>query len=359
MQKLCFQVQATDLARSARQRAGGCVGLLAGVLLAGHAFSVSASAQPATPAFKPNPVAEEQKKITSTPQTEEEWRKTMSRTAPPHKGCFTAAYPKMEWTEVQCAPVTAGSHFPAQGNTLGNNNTSVASSIGDLSAAIGSFDSVTGVTSETNSISGADKFSLQLNTNFFDVSPMCVVGSNCGWQQFVFGSFGCTDPDNGNQLTDCVYIEYWLRDWPKSTAQTTMCPNGWNQVADGTRTHCAVIIGGTLVKPHQPITSLRDMALAGSLQINSTDPTQNTVTEIFGTGGTMVSVMGGDLLALTGTNHVWTEAEFNVFGQDKASQAQFNPGTTLVVRIKYKTDKSATFCRFVIITLDLHERRTT
>ena len=167
MQKHFSRVRATDPVESTGRRAGRYFGLLvAGVLIASHALSVSASAQTATPAFKPNAATQEQK-IGSTPQTEEEWRKAMSLTPPAKKGCFTAAYPKMEWTEVQCVPVSGGPHYPAQGTASGNNNSFIAISTGGISQAIGTFDSVTGATSVSDSMSGADKFSLQLNTNFF------------------------------------------------------------------------------------------------------------------------------------------------------------------------------------------------
>jgi hypothetical protein len=331
MQKLRFGLQATDPARSTRQRAGRYFGLLVGVLLAGHAFSVSAFAQTVTSPLKPKLPPEEQK-IPLAPQTEEEWRKAMSRSAPPHKGCFTAAYPKMDWMEVKCAPVTAGPHYPssASGVPAGNSTTFIAIGTGSLSAAIGSFDSVTGATSVTDSMSGPDKFSLQLNTNFFPVIPLCPADPNaltgyasCGWQQFVFAAGAC-----GGQ--DCVYIEYWLTDYDWSS--THMCPNGWDKVVDGNRIHCRhKSLGDTVAQ--QSITSLKEMTLSGSLQLNSTsDPSQNTVTVIFAGGsGAMGMIADGDFLDV-GANFYWQETEFNIFGQDQASKAQLSPGTTLVVR---------------------------
>ena len=254
--------------KAGRCLAGRFLGLLvAGVMVAGVTLSVSASAQTAPPAFKPYPAAQEQK-IGATPQTQEEWRKAMSRTPPPHKGCFTAAFPEMEWVEAQCAPVTAGPHYPVQGTAMGNNNTFVANIIGtgSVSAATGSFDSVS-VTGETDlKAKQSDTFSLQLNTNYFQVS-LCN-WDFCGWQQFVFASQGC-----GGQ--DCVFIEYWLRDWAQ-------CPTGWTLISDvGNRKHCHIFTLGMTV-PHQPITSLGEMILAGSLQNNS-DPTLNTVTAKLGT----------------------------------------------------------------------------
>jgi hypothetical protein len=333
MQKLFSRVQATDLAGSTGRRAGEFLGLLVvSVLAASLTLSITASAQPATPPVRPNLSAEEQK-IHPAPQTQDEWRKTMSLTPPPHKGCFTAAYPNMEWLEVQCGVVSGGPHYPSQGNAQGNDNTFIAISTGGVSAAIGSFDSVTGATRVLDSMSGADKFSLQLNTNFFPVSlcpldPSDLSGHTwCGWQQFVFAS-------EASAGQDAVFLEYWLRDWEDwlhTRPQIPQCPTGWDWVGDGSRQHCRIISMGYLL-PHQSITNLRDMILAGSLQTKSnTDSTLNTVTVAFGAGPTMGSIKDGDFLDLT-LNFGWTEAEFNVFGQNNASQAQLSPGTTLVVR---------------------------
>ena len=248
--------------------------------------------------------------------------RVMSRTPPPHKGCFKAAYPKMDWTEVQCVPVSGGPHYPAQGTASGNNNSFIAISTGGISQAIGTFDSVTGATSVSDSMSGADKFSLQLNTNFFPVTlcpadPTDPSGfSACGWQQFVFASGAC-----GGQ--DCVFLEYWLRDMGQS-----QCPGGWDTVVDGNRNHCRHRSSGDTVA-QQPITSLKEMILTGSLQTNSTSGP--TVTVTFGAGPAMGRIADGDFLDLIG-NFGWQEAEFNVFGQDAASEAVFNTPTTLVVR---------------------------
>lgn len=319
MRELFFLKQAPGRDRSTGRRTCRLLGLLAaGVLLAGHAMSVTASAQSAKPPLKPNPSAEVQK-IPPAAQTQEEWRNAMSRTPPPKKGCFSAAYPKMDWVEVQCGVVTSG----PQGVMQGNNNSYIALSTGSISEAIGSFDSVS-VTGVTDSITHqTDVFSLQLNTNFFPVT-LCTANTdpandNCGWQQFVFASFGCKD-SSGNQQ-DCVYIEYWLRD------QSSCTMMGWNKISDDQgRIHCVVTSSGMLITPHQPITSLQSLKLRGLLQTNP-----NAVAAIFETGGMMVMVSNDDYLDLIG-NLVWQEAEFNVFGQDKASQALFDSGTTLVVR---------------------------
>jgi hypothetical protein len=326
MQNPFSGVQARSLPGSTGRRIGRCLGLFgflaAGVLVAGQTLSVPASAQPAAPRLKQNPTAEEQK-LGSIPRTQEGWREVMSRKPPPHKGCFTAAYPKLEWAEVQCGGTSGGLHLPALGNAPGNNNTEIAIGTGSLSEAIGSFDIVSGAASVTDSNSlKADAFSLQLNTNFFQVT-LCTNSSNCGWQQFVFESYGC--PDQNGQPTDCVQIIYWLRDW-------TNCPMGWGTFVDAARTHCAVQTQGTLT-PHEPITSLKKLRLTGRFYVtDDTDPTKNMVGAIFDDGQMLYMNAGPDLLAMTGLNHVWQEAEFNVFGQENGSQAQFSSPTTLLVR---------------------------
>jgi len=85
--------------------------------------------------------------------------------------------------------------------------------------AVGSFDSVTGVTSETGQVNGIggqvpNTFSLQLNTNVFSNTPACNGAANpsqCrGWEQFVYSNAGF------------AFIQYWLINY------ATTCPSGWN-----------------------------------------------------------------------------------------------------------------------------------
>ena len=76
-------------------------------------------------------------------------------------------------------------------DTVGNGNDFSAQVSGSnplppISSAIGSFDSVTGVESETD-LGKANIFSLQLNTNTFNTSS-CSGGACVGWQQFVFSN---------------------------------------------------------------------------------------------------------------------------------------------------------------------------
>ena len=180
--------------------AGVLAGVLAGLLLTGPA-----SAQTATPPSTEPP------KAPISAQSMEAWRTTMARTPKPQTGCFTAAYPSTEWKEVPCAAPRPRPFPPAVGQrplTVGNSTDWTANSAtGAISQAIGSFDSVTGVTSETDSAAGANTFSLQLNTNQFKTSSCSSSGTCVGWQQFVFSTNGCT---NAQATVPCAFMQYWL-----------------------------------------------------------------------------------------------------------------------------------------------------
>src|SRR5215470_18718317 len=106
-------------------------------------------------------------------KTLHDWHKGMARVPLPKKGCFTSSYPSTEWQEVPCTTAPAIPYPPARGggraDQIGNGIAVSAQVTGHISEAIGSFDSVTGVTSES-SPGGVSGFSLQLNANFFTTS---------------------------------------------------------------------------------------------------------------------------------------------------------------------------------------------
>jgi von Willebrand factor type D domain len=210
--------------------------------------------------------------------------------------------------------------------TVGNNSdVSPQVPSGFISTAIGSFDSVTGVTSENGPIGNsgppvANAYTLQLNTNFFP-STACA-GSpnpNClGWQQFVFENNG-----SGGR----AYIQYWLIQYNKT------CPPGvgWNQFSfsGSTDIYCWKNNSlGAVAIPAQPITNLGQLTLTGAVSA----------------GGDGITVASGpNIYSVAGDNAVnaaagWQIAEFNVFGDGGNSagggQASFNSGSTIVPRTR-------------------------
>lgn len=190
---------------------------------------------------------------------------------------------------------------------------------GQISQAEGSFDSVTGVTSN-----GA--YSLQLNTAPFSTSA-CNGSTTCqGWEQFVYESSGVG------------FMQYWLLSLGPAGTQ---CPvprhancqaglsysDGWCpfQFSSTGPVYCVVNAANEAPAPATAMTSLGQLRVAGAA----------------GTGGAHDSItvsVAGTPYGATGSNYFpdlanqWKEAEFNVFGDGNAGQAVFNSGATLVVR---------------------------
>lgn len=143
----------------------------------------------------------------------DEWRVSMAQVPLPKRGCFQAAYPNKEWREVACKAAPNRPMPPKRGArplVVGNSNDiSAQAPTGFIATAIGSFDTVTSVTSESGPIGNsgpsiANAYTLQLNMNFFNgaVCSGAAVPANCStWQQFVFENDG-TSGD--------AFIQYWI-----------------------------------------------------------------------------------------------------------------------------------------------------
>jgi hypothetical protein len=249
----------------------------------------------------------------------------MAKISLPGSGCFTAAYPVTEWTEVACIAAPSIPMTPRRGPrplVIGNgDDISAQAPSGLISHGIGSFDSVTGVTSASSPIGAAgapvaNAYTLQLNTNYF-ASTACAASPNpaCeGWEQFVFFN---------NGTSGSAFIQYWLLNY------NTACQAGWTQFSFAGSTDIYCYRNSTAVAvPNQPITNLANMILTGTVAAGSDSST-------FSTGANMYAVTGIDAVnAAAG----WTSAEFNVFGaggsSTGASELVFNAGSTIVPRTR-------------------------
>ena len=125
-------------------------GLLFAAMIPVLTFVPSAFAQTSVAPAAPTP----QTATTQPPSAPEleEWRRGMRKVPGPHHGCFMSSYPSTQWQEVQCTTAPAVPYRPARGprpDTVGNGNDVSAQVTGHISEAVGSFDSVTGVMSET------------------------------------------------------------------------------------------------------------------------------------------------------------------------------------------------------------------
>ncbi len=259
----------------------------------------------------------------------EEWRITMAQVPLPKQGCFQSSYPEKAWKETACTrapdypmPPRIGPRPLVVGN--GDDISGQAPS-GFIATAIGSFDSVTNVTSESSPIGNsgtpvANAYTLQVNTNFFP-GTACAGSPNpgCrGWEQFVFENTGTIGR---------AFIQYWL------IRYNAPCPGGvgWNQFSftNSTDIYCYKNNpGGAVSVPQQPITNLGLLSLSGA---------------VTATTDTVTMSVGGTLYARNGDNAVnaaagWQIAEFNVFGDGGSSAgggaATFNAGAAIVPRTR-------------------------
>jgi hypothetical protein len=266
----------------------------------------------------------------------ESWRKTILHTRRPKRGCFIATFPKTEWREVECIPTPPTKPYPPRRvgglrlpNTVGGSGPdfSAIPNSGHISEGEGSFDSVSGVTSESNTAGTANSYSLQLNTDFFNTST-CSTYANCrGWEQFVYES-------NGSAFIQYWYIRYGTAGTSCPAPVSPSCngsnvfTNGWCpfNVAGTTDVYCARNASSSISPTAEPATSLGILKLTG------------TVAGFNGNADDEIAVSAGSVRTGPGNNYFtdlgsqWGEAEFNVFGDGGSDAANFNTGSTIVVR---------------------------
>jgi hypothetical protein len=233
----------------------------------------------------------------------ENWRETIARTSVPHEGCFEAEFPNAVWVEARCTVAPDKVYLPRGGNpqTVGN-GADYAASVGNLmSVAVGSFPTVTGVTSERDG--GANVYSIQLNSNFMSTAA-CNGHSGClAWEQFVYSS-----------SETAAFMQYWLIDYGNS------CPSGWNSYSGSCYKNSAAV-----TVPKEPITSLASLKLSGSAVSGGND------TLVFTAGTHAYSTTGKD--SVTDLASAWKQAEFNIIGDGGGSKATFNRGSSITVKV--------------------------
>jgi hypothetical protein len=315
---------------------------LAAALLFGlfSAYASSAApppqARPKTSASKAAAAAQ-QEVSPEEKQKRKTWSDSMLRKPAPRKGCFTADYPSTEWREVACVASPSFPAIPRHGPrpaVVGNNNdVSAGAPSGHISQAIGHFENITNVTSESGPIANSgpavnNAYSLQINTNNF-TSSVCAGSPNAGclgWQQFVYANSGTA----GN-----LYIQYWIIHYDAN------CPTGqnWIQFPYNGGIYCYKnnSAGGTPV-PNQPITNMANWTFTGAVSSTGDSGTLSTGTSAYTrTGDNAVNAASG-----------WTIAEFNLFGDGGNSSgggmANLNSGASANTRteIIYGDNKAPT-----------------
>jgi|GEM_PF-1084187 len=251
----------------------------------------------------------------------ETWRKAMVRTPLPKKGCFQVSYPNKEWKEIACSNAKV---VPPQLPRRGNHNPTVGAGSGDWAAvsagtittAEGSFLSTNGVTSESDGTYGANQFSLQMNTSFFQnttTTSLCsgaTTPSLCqGWVQFVIQQF---PPP---YCAACGAIWYFLVNYGTGT-----CPSGWT----------SDLVGDCYQRSSlMPLTAATILNL-GLMTVTGQASGGTDTAIIYNGSGTLTATNSDSLLDLEAS---WNTVEFNVFGSGGGSVANFNANSTIDVEI--------------------------
>ncbi|HEX7814037.1 hypothetical protein [Dyella sp.] len=265
-------------------------------------------------------------------QAQTNWRETISHLSAPADGCFEAEYPSTTWKQVACntAPARAHSIPPVPphhltllsggGQTVGNGNDYALKSNTLITSTVGSFPSVTGVTSESGvgvssfgggGILGPNEYTLQINTDFNSTTSSCAGHSGCVvWQQFIYS------PDYNVDGQAAVFMQYWLIGWGSSR-----CPSGFGSDGEGD----CYGNSSAATAPDVPATQLANLKLTGTVVNGGND----TVT--FTNGTHAYSASGSDSKLHIAS--VWKSSEFNVVGNAGGSKAQFNSGSSVTVKV--------------------------
>ena len=282
--------------------------------------SATAAGSVEVPAAAEGQVTPEEKK------KQEDWRNSMLRKPAPKKGCFTTAYPKTEWQEVPCVKAPNIPAIPRHGPrpaVVGNSNdVSAQAPSGHITQAIGHFENVTNVTSESGPIANAgpsiaNTYTLQINSDFFTGSAACggSPNPNCqGWEQWIFWNTGTSQAS--------ASMQYWL------VSYNANCPagQGWNQISI-LGTSCYKNSANAVSVPNQPITNMANWRFTGTATSTGDSVTMST--------GANVYTVNGDNAVAAST--AWTIAEFNIFGyggdtSGNGGTASFNAGASADTR---------------------------
>ena len=304
------------------------------------------------------------------------WRAEMSKRPVPKNGCYHAAYPDTEWREVQCGRPSPVPNQPRKGggaNIVGNGADYAAKTSGLISSVTGSFLSPTSSAGESGDVafttippnspaSANNVFTLQINTqaNFLTdgsafSTPACNGHAGCfGWQQFIHSQtqgpaptgtqvsaapgvnrlpFCPTAPATGpctpgGESTPGVFVEYWLFNYGASCPALPSwdgMPAGtlWNN--DGTG-NCW--FNGP-ISYIEPLTAadFAPEASGGLIMTASVTASQDKL--VLATSSSMALYQEPSALGLSA---VWTDSEFNVFGDCCGTQANFVTPTVLTVQ---------------------------
>jgi hypothetical protein len=290
----------------------------------GAATPLAAESAPPAPAQHPRPSVEERRTF----------EKQMEPLRPTKPGCFEAHYPEKRWIETECLPAPRTPNPHASGplpNTVGagTNRFAIVTS-GNISQATGSFDSVSGVVSiegfkgnnDTTTVY-PDVYELQMNANKFTTTVGgCNNDANCsGWEQFLMSQSQC-----GSQ--PCVFIEYWLLNFPNPNNVANPCPTNasWNWYP-GTSTTTP---GCFLNTPAKSLSAIPVSDLAG-IKMNAAIANGIDTVTMSDASGTLGIANNTSIANLAAG---WTGVEYGLFGDCCAYETFFTATTNATLKVR-------------------------
>ncbi|GLQ96184.1 hypothetical protein [Dyella mobilis] len=264
------------------------------------------------------------------------WRDDMAKIATPAEGCFHASYPSIVWQQVSCRALTATHAHPlphyylfGAPQTAGNGNDyTINTGSALIKSAVGTFPTVSGVTSEQSigvaaygdgGILGANEYSVQLNTQFTSTTSACKSHSGCTvWQQWVYA----TDYEENGE--GAIFMQDWLIGYGGSR-----CPSGFGSDGSG---DCYKNSNAALPPDISP-------ASLASLKLTATATSGGNDTAVVTYDGEAYSTSQSDSTLYI--SKVWNTGEFNVVGNAGGSEAEFNSGTTIGVNLAVSDGSTA------------------
>ncbi|MGI0091109.1 MAG: hypothetical protein ACREBS_05325 [Nitrososphaerales archaeon] len=270
----------------------------------------------------------------ATTLTSAQWKQTVLANPVSSVGCYEASYPSTDWQAVQCG--TAPSAIMTVGNFCCDKVGQVPS--GDnIQTSTGDFGAISGLTSETDNVSGTNYYSIQDNTNHFSTS-YGTFGTVTGFMQFIFQN----DPGSTKGI---VFIQYWLLNYPASHQNT--CPNTNAYLSRWTAQNGACVAdSGTMnTTSLENIGNLGYLSLAGYAKCSNCGSNDEV---LFCSQYNCWTVVEPDSILSLASR--WTNSEWNIFGYNDYSQAQFNSGTSLTVDVYLSISGGGSFTPSCIST---------
>ena len=295
--------------------------------------------------------------VSENRETLNRWHEIIKDSQTDELGCFKLVFPQTRWEKSSCEVRTPNhgqllselltladssrhkvevhrefSVNSVSANTVGNRNDYVAQTAGHTWYAVGTFGTVTNVTSEksvggSGGILGQNKYMLQLNSQFGTSAQVCNgFGYSAGcvlWQQFFYAIGG---PHSNGQGTDTTnaYMQYWVFPSRADYGNTgNRCPSGWYDVTQSSGYPACYRNSPAILAPTVPPNELHSLKLSAAAARGN-----STVT--FTYSGNAYAVTYPDILHLA---EWWRATEFNVVGDLGLSQAQFNSAASITINL--------------------------